>query len=212
MMMTTMAPARLDDLGEIEAAVWAELAAAPRDKHHGWRIGVLATVESPPPSERDDAEEADAVDDLDAAPPVVAAAARNVMLREFVADERVLLIYADARSPKAAQIAAHPLGTLVLWSDVLGWQLRLRVVLSVHTSGLKVSSRWARLKMTPAAHDYLSPLPPGSPLARPDPKRSTREHFAVIEARIEAVDWLELHADGHRRAAFDAAGARWLVP
>jgi hypothetical protein len=29
---------------------------------------------------------------------------------------------------------------------------------------------------------------------------------------VAAVDWLELHADGHRRAAFDDQGARWLVP
>jgi len=30
--------------------------------------------------------------------------------------------------------------------------------------------------------------------------------------RLTAIDWLELHADGHRRACFDAAGPRWLAP
>jgi pyridoxamine 5'-phosphate oxidase len=54
-------------------------------------------------------------------------------------------------------------GTLLAWSERLGWQLRLRVALAVETEGLGVSSRWARLKMSPAAHDYLSPLPPGAP-------------------------------------------------
>jgi hypothetical protein len=29
---------------------------------------------------------------------------------------------------------------------------------------------------------------------------------------VEAVDWLELHAEGHRRALFDAQGARWVAP
>jgi hypothetical protein len=116
----------------------------------------------------------------------------------------------------------------------------LRVQLSLETSGLAVSSRWARLKLTPARFDYLSPLPPGSlldtpgslldtpgslldkpasPLGSPDlqhhaadPPRESREHFAVIAAQVVAVDWLELHALGHRRALFDQAGRRWLTP
>jgi hypothetical protein len=68
------------------------------------------------------------------------------------------------------------------------------------------------MRMTPAAQDYLSPLPPGSPVAHPAPERGTREYFAVVTARVHTVDWLELHAQGHRRARFDEHGARWLVP
>ena len=89
----------------------------------------------------------------------------------------------------------------------------LRVRLTVETSGLAVSSRWARLKMTPAAHDYLSPLPPGSPLTvHPEPQRESRGHFAVMNATVLAADWTELHADGHRRALIDEQGARWVAP
>jgi pyridoxamine 5'-phosphate oxidase len=36
--------------------------------------------------------------------------------------------------------------------------------------------------------------------------------FAVISATVTAIDWLELSAEGHRRAVFDAAGARWVQP
>jgi pyridoxamine 5'-phosphate oxidase len=108
---------------------------------------------------------------------------------------------------------AHPQGTLLCWSSRIGWQLRLLVTLEVRTSGLKVSSRWARLKLTPAAQDYLSPLPPGSPVAsRFEPERATRNHFAVVTARVLSTDWLELHADGHRRAHFGADGKHWLQP
>ena len=120
------------------------------------------------------------------------------------------------RSPKVAQITAHPNATLMAWCGQLGWQLRLRVALTVETSGLAVSSRWARLKLTPAAQDYLSPLPPGAPIAAMtthQPERASREHFAVVTAQVQAIDWLELHASGHRRALFDAAGqGRWLTP
>ncbi|WP_425261592.1 pyridoxamine 5'-phosphate oxidase family protein [Rubrivivax sp. RP6-9] len=182
---------RLDDLAAIEGAVWQALEDAVRVKGAAsaqWRVAVLATR---------DGDEADA---------------RSVVLREIDSATRTLLIYTDARSAKLAQIAAHPQGMLVLWSEALGWQLRLRVQLQAGTDGLALASRWARIQLTPAAHDYLSPLPPGSPLAAPRPERGSRAHFAVLTARVVSVDWLELHADGHRRARFDAGGRRWLTP
>jgi pyridoxamine 5'-phosphate oxidase len=190
--------ARLEHLNEVEAAVWRELQACVQNKSHAWRVGVLATR---------DGEGADA---------------RSVVLREVDAAERRVLIYMDARSPKARQIQAHPAGTLVLWSREMGWQLRLRVQLSLMASGLAVSSRWARLKMTPGAQDYLSPLPPGStlngdpdptPASSPQVARESRDHFAVIAAEVQSIDWLELRAQGHRRAVFEAGQQpRWVVP
>ena len=190
-----MSAPRLDDLKAIEAAVWRELEAAVSGRGHPWKLGVLATR---------DGEDADA---------------RNVVLREIDPAARELLVYTDARSPKARQIAAHPQGTLVLWSRELGWQLRLKVALSMETTGLAVTSRWARLKLTPAAQDYLSPLPPGSTLDRPvapapaSIPKENRDHFAVIAVRVRVIDWLELDARGHRRAVFEAdQPARWVSP
>jgi len=179
---------RLTDLAAIEAGVWRELEAALRRKDHAWRSGVLATT---------DGEAADA---------------RTVVLRELDVATRTLRLYTDARSAKVAQIAAHPQGTLVLWSPALSWQLRLKLKLEVESSGLAVSSRWARLKMMPAAQDYMSPWPPGSALEQPALERGSRDYFAVVTAQISAIDWLELHADGHRRALFDSRGQRWLAP
>lgn len=181
-------PRRLDDLGLIEAALWSNLAEAAADRDHPWRHAVLATTDG------------------------AVADARTVVLREVDVAARRIVVYTDARSPKVAQIEAHPLGTLVTYSDPLGWQLRLAVKLQIETSGLAVWSRWAKLKMTPAAHDFLSPLPPGTTVDRPTPERGTREFFAVMTAEVLAVDWLELHAEGHRRARFDHEGARWLAP
>ena len=177
-------------LQAVEAAVWHELAQAGQQRGHAWRHPVLATIDG------------DAAD------------ARTVVLRDLDAEARMLLIYTDARSPKVRQIEAHPLGTLVLWSPRLAWQLRARVELTLVTSGLAVSSRWARLKLTPSAQDYLSPQAPGTPLDGPVPlpERTTRENFALLSARVLSLDWLELHAQGPRRAAFDEHGARWLTP
>ena len=61
--------------------------------------------------------------------------------------------------------------------------------------------------------DYLSPLPPGAPLGQAAPERASRSQFAVVSAQVQSIDWLELHADGHRRALFDASGqGQWLTP
>lgn len=184
----SLLPRWLDDLGLIEASVWSNLAEAAQARDHPWRLAVLATTDG------------------------AVADARTVVIREVDVPARRLVIYTDARSPKVAQIEAHPLGTMVMYSDPLGWQLRLSVKLGIETTGLAVWSRWAKLKMTPAAHDFLSPLPPGSPLDLPTPERGSREYFAVMTAEVLAVDWLELHAEGHRRARFDDEGARWLAP
>ena len=180
---------RLDDLDAIQQACWHQLASCTVDKTHAWRVMGLATLDG------------DAAD------------LRSVVIREVDSQARTLTFFTDARSPKVAQIAAQPRATLLAWSGALSWQLRLRVRLEVQTSGLAVSSRWARLKMSPAAQDYLSPLPPGAPVERYQPERATREQFAVVTAQVGAIDWLELHADGHRRAQFDAAGAgQWVTP
>ncbi|MBL8342151.1 MAG: pyridoxamine 5'-phosphate oxidase family protein [Rubrivivax sp.] len=210
-----MPPARLTTLGAIEAATWDELQRAGRDKHHPWRVAVLATLALAPVGEAAATEVAAG----DAPPgeepfPTHGVDARCVLLREVDREHRTIVFFADARSPKMRQIEADARGTLVVWSNELSWQVRLSVRLEVALSGLAVSSRWARLKMTPAAQDYLSPLPPGSPLddPHPAPERATREHFGVVSAQVRRMDWTELHADGHRRAVFDAAGARWVVP
>jgi pyridoxamine 5'-phosphate oxidase len=177
---------RLVSLPAIEAAVWRELQAAPQDAQHPWRTPVLATT---------DGESGDA---------------RTVVLRAVDAEKRRLTVFSDARASKVAQLSAHPLGTLVHWSPALSWQVRLRVRLEVQRDGLAVSSHWARLKLSPAAHDYLSALPPGSALDNAIGARGERAHFALVVAQVLAIDWLELHAQGHRRARFGAGPAIWL--
>jgi len=188
---------RIESLADIETAIWQELTRAPRDKHHEWRTPVLATVQDGPTSPQADA--------------------RTVVLREVDREMQSLLLFTDARSPKAAQIARHPHGTLVLWSKNLGWQLRISVQLRVETEGLAVLSRWARLKLSPAAQDYMAPQPPGSTMDSADSlklavPRDSRDHFAVIAAQVQSIDWLELSGQGHRRAAFLDGSSRWLVP
>jgi pyridoxamine 5'-phosphate oxidase len=184
-------PDRLGSLDAIAAEVWLQLGAAVHDRRHAWRTPVLATT---------DGQFADA---------------RSVILREADPLAQRLGLFTDQRSPKVAQLLSHPVGTLVMWSPALAWQLRCRVQLALEDDGLAVSSRWAHVKLSPSAQDYLSPQAPGAPFepaATPTHDAVARTNFAVILAQVVSIDWLELHPDGHRRAAFDTHGARWLQP
>lgn len=181
--------ARLESLPEIERACWQGLADAASSSEHDWRYLVLATHAG---------HRADA---------------RIIVVREVDPAARALLFFTDSRSPKVEQMRRQPAATMVAWSPSRLWQLRLTVHCTVLTDGLEVSSRWARMKLSPAASDYLSPLPPGAALDHPTvPDRASREHFGVVTAQVESIDWLELHVDGQRRARFDPRGARWLQP
>jgi len=179
---------RLADLDAIESEVWRELVQSVRERDHGWRRCVLATSGT---------EGADA---------------RLVVLREVDPETRELVIYTDTRSPKVAQLQRDRRATLVCWSAALGWQLRLRGEVEVACDGLQVTSRWATIRHRPAAQDYLSPLAPGSEWVAGGKVDHPREHFGVMTLQVQSVDWLEVHALGHRRAMFDARGRRWLAP
>ncbi|KDB50854.1 hypothetical protein X805_35460 [Sphaerotilus natans subsp. natans DSM 6575] len=202
---TSLSGPTLEALG---ATLWRELAGAAQDRAHEWRQPVLATV-----------------------CPEFGPQARTVVLREVDVASRTLLLYTDARSPKVAQLQADPRAQLLCWSRALGWQLRLGGRILVSTEGLDVTSRWALLRHTRAAQDYLSPQRPGQPIAvtevdapaeglaeteRADSSRAERAHFAVLRLRVERMDWLSLDPQGHRRAVFDARDAglsgRWCVP
>jgi hypothetical protein len=194
---TPTPPAREEDLARVRAAVWSLLDAATRGRDHPWRLAVLATTGPDGPD------------------------ARTVVLRECDTAARVLTVYTDLRSPKVAQLRADPRATVVCWAPGPGWQVRLSVRAEVIDQGLDVSSRWARLRLTRAAQDYLSPLPPGQRREAPGHALAQAQaadaptphaHFGLVRLHVQAIDWLELHPAGHRRARLSETDAVWLAP
>ena len=182
---------------EIRPQIWKEMGRASLDRHHEWRTPVLACID------------ANGLPD-----------ARTVVLRQVDAVAGQLTFYTDSRSPKVAQLQAQASAMLVCWSARLSWQLRVRVACTVITSGPEVEAIWQGVKQSPAAGDYLSPLPPGAVLAQGSGMTDTAEanapapahSLALLRAQVLQMDWLELSRDGHRRAQLGANTWDWLTP
>jgi len=180
---------------QIATQVWAQLQRASVDRHHEWRIPVLASV------------------GLDGS-----VQARTVVLRRVDVEAKRLLFYTDRRSPKVLELNANSAATLVFWSRRLSWQVRARVTTRTLDAGPLVDSAWASVAQSPSAGDYLSSAPPGAALrtVSVDPVasdlRSAQHHLAVVCADVLSIDWLELSRSGHRRALLTTGGLQWLVP
>jgi hypothetical protein len=177
---------------EIRQQIWKELGRASKDRHHAWRYPVLATVG------RDGA-----------------ANARTVVLRGVDAIRQTLLIYTDARSPKVGELAEAPDALFVFWSARLNWQLRVRVAVFIDIDGPKAQALWQQVQHSSAASDYLGPAAPGSPCPDAHSGAATADgvnHFALVNANVLEMDWLELGRDGHRRARLLADTWQWVTP
>lgn len=175
--------------GELVQRIWTELQRATVDRHHEWRTPVLATT------------------GLDGIPD-----ARTVVLRGANAKACELVFFTDRRSPKVAELQAEGKAAFVFWSKRLSWQLRVRVVTQVHTTGSLVDAAWERISQSPAAGDYLAADAPGSALRKQAAANPGAHHLAVVTSRIEHLDWLELARQGHRRARLTQGTLEWLIP
>jgi hypothetical protein len=113
-------------------------------------------------------------------------------------------------------LTSQPKSVFVFWSSRLGWQLRVSVNFTLLSKGPLVELLWNEVKESPAASDYLSSFAPGTPLAQSNNKTKDEaldtSHFAVLNAQVLEIDWLELARTGHRRARLTADSWEWLVP
>jgi pyridoxamine 5'-phosphate oxidase len=183
---------RLDSPTDLRQSIWHHLTRAPHDRHHAWRTPVLATTT--PDREPN---------------------ARTVVLRAANATRQTLTAFTDHRSAKAFELAQHPKALFVFWSARLKWQLRVRALVTVQTSGPEVDAVWQRVQQSATAGDYLTPTAPGTPLTTTDQGSeplAAQHHLAILTAQVLEIDWLELSASGHRRARIGPDSWEWLTP
>jgi pyridoxamine 5'-phosphate oxidase len=177
---------------EIRQRIWQELQRATQDRHHAWRTPVLATI------------------GRDGTPQ-----ARTVVLRHVDASSACIGFYTDSRSPKMSELIARPHASFVFWGKLLNWQIRVRANMSIQTSGLQVDDVWDGLRQSPAAGDYLALVAPGAAIDGASTQKAcagSQHHLAIVVAKVQALDWLELARTGHRRAVLTDTSFEWRVP
>lgn len=182
----------LDTSQDIRQQIWKELGRASVDRHHAWRTPVLATM------------------GCDGSPN-----ARTVVLRKVDINQQTLCFYTDARSAKVRELAIEPKAVLAFWSARLNWQLRVKVEISVVSEGPELQVHWQRVKQSASAGDYMATDAPGT--ERPTgfstaQNLSGDHHFALLNAQVLQMDWLELGHGAHRRARLSADTWQWLIP
>jgi hypothetical protein len=130
-------------------------------------------------------------------------------------NQQTLCFYTDARSTKVSELTKEPKAVLAFWSARLNWQLRVKVEISVATDGPELQALWQRVKQSASAGDYMATDAPGT--ERPTgfstaQNLSSDHHFALLNAQVLQMDWLELGHGAHRRARLSADTWQWLTP
>jgi pyridoxamine 5'-phosphate oxidase len=155
--------------------------------------------------------------------------AYSVVLREASADDGALLFYTDYRSPKVEQIKQDSRLTIHIYNEEDKLQLVLKGKAVIHYQNEIAQLYWKEDGYR-GRRSYLAQPAPSTHINEPadglaylgnrqfkDTDTNGYENFAVIEVRIDELDYLKLNREGNRRAKFvlDNTGewqGMWLVP
>jgi hypothetical protein len=198
-------------LDELLAQAWTGLSRAVRDAKHEWHLPVVTTL------------------GLDGGPQ-----SRTVVLRaaDMAADDGPMLrFHTDRRSGKIEEIARDPRISVLVYERRHKVQLRMTGQATVHVDDAVAEDAWARTAVS-SRRCYLAPhapsritddwhpnLPEDWRHAVPDEAtcEGGRVNFAAVVVRVESLERLELHHDGHVRSRWRWNGERvvesvWLAP
>lgn len=145
--------------------------------------------------------------------------ARIMVLRAFDPDLMLLRFFTDSRSPKFSELKANPKIQLVFYDGALRLHMRVSGRASLHEKNMVTDGLWSQLPEF-GRGDYLTQQAPGTEI--PDPSQAWpdesmgSDNFALIDVKINEVDWLKLSRSGHKRAWLSFANGdfkgRWITP
>ena len=158
--------------------------------------------------------------------------ARVIVVRKFLPDERILLFHTDLRSPKIVEIERNKQIAWLFYHPSEKLQVRISGKAKIHfdeNDVLKLK-QWQgtwnfgrRCYMGKAPSQFAQNATSGllEAIAEVEPTTEESEagfpNFAVISTKINSIDYLELHAKGHRRSLFTwrengELEVNWLTP
>lgn len=188
-------PKHYDDLEEVRRAAWDALVRGANSRKSAMHQVSVATV------------------DGEGMP-----AARTVVLRDADRAEWTLRFHTDTRSRKYSELQANDAAVVLAYDHGAKVQIRARGRVTLHNRDERTASIWAGMRdMSKAC--YRQAKGPGEPLSQPggaegEPLSDAEGYanFVVALVRVDALEWLYLAAQGHRRARLTAQSATWLAP
>ena len=155
---------------------------------------------------------------------------RIVVLRKFNENNLKLNFHTDFRSPKIINLKKNNNSSFVFYDFKLKIQLRIVTLSIINNKNDVTKNAWdlSRLSsrkcyLTESAPSSITTLPEdGIPkhLKGVDPSQDESEkgydNFAVIENKIQNIDWLYLAFSGHRRLKIEFVNFepifKWIIP
>jgi hypothetical protein len=184
-------PAAVPALDALAEHCWRRLAEAVDDRADPWRTPAIGTRSE------------------------TGVALRTVVLRSAETASRALLLHTDVRSAKAGELLRSPRLSWLFWDSRSQEQLRCEGPATLHREDPLAEAQWRNLPTTSRAN-YRQPAAPGTAVdgrtAYPDDgddDESAFLRFLVVRCRVETMDWLRLHRDGHHRARLSWSARRW---
>lgn len=186
----------LDDLGSL---IWRALEQAAQETGHPWRMPVLGTV-------------ADGECVL-----------RTVVLRGVDADSRQIICFTDSRAAKVNHIRNNSRVQFLFYDGADKVQIRAEGRAAIQHRNEMARKHWDALPDQQRGQ-YVALCAPGTKLAFADGAPGAKapdlargfENFAVVETRVNLVDFFQITPAGNRRAELRwTAGeckALWLAP
>ena len=146
---------------------------------------------------------------------------RTVVLRGFDPVARTVRLHTDRRSAKFDEIQQSRRASAMFYDPPAKVQVRLEGVGSVHVADPVAADAWAATRDF-SRECYRGPVGSGAESTDPVSGIETTvgdgsDAFSAILLHFTSLDWMYLHARGHRRARFSwsddgAETGTWLVP
>ncbi len=142
--------------------------------------------------------------------------ARTVVIRAVDTEARTLAFNTDRRSPKVKELHADPRVTIIGYDMEAGQQVRIQGAARLHIGDSEAMAAWGGVQQH-SRINYAGEFSPGDVLddprladtRAPDDPKIGFDKFCRVVVAAQTIDWLDLAADGHRRAVHVWTGSRW---
>ena len=153
---------------------------------------------------------------------------RTIVLRKSDKLNNLLQYHTDIRSDKIVKLKNNKNASMLFYDKEEKIQIRIKVECTINHNNEITKKSWSKTGHM-SRKCYLVDSGPGTESGIPtsglnptvdnfgftmEQSEEGYKNFAVIQCKIETIEWLYLAAKGHRRARFDLETNKdnWLIP